>query len=185
MRERKLNKKVQTFIRRIKPAWQMIFFPAVLLYAVSLIHFFYSHPAPRQLGEPLLRNLDLLSFIIVIVLAGIIFNMKRRYFSSRFVRRYAESLQAQYPRTLPDKLITEVFEFLRKKLMFVWVLGGMIVLEGVCYYWVTFNSNNMHTYFVIGAFSLFLNYPRMALFEEVPWYVMQAQQERSSSDEEE
>ncbi len=177
MREQKLNKIARNFIGRIKPAWQMIFFPAILLYSIALFHFFYTHPAPRHFSEPLLRNLDLASFLIAIVLAGIIFNMKRRYFSSRFIRRYVEMLQKQSPAMSIDKLTDAVFEFLRRKLMRVWMLGGVIVLEGVVYYWITLTSNNMHTYFVIGAFSLFLNYPRTALFEEVPWYVRQAQQE--------
>lgn len=184
MRESKLTKIAQGFIRRIKPAWQMIFFPAVLLYAVSLVHFFYTRPAPRHFSATLLRNLDLISFLIAILLAGIIFNMKRRYFSSRFIRRYAEVLLEESPSKTADKLTNEVFEFLRRKLMLVWILGGVIVLEGVLYYWITLTSNNMHTYFVIGAFSLFLNYPRAALFEEVPWYVRQAQQEGAGANKE-
>lgn len=174
MRERKLNQLSQSFTAQIKSNWQAIFFPGIMLYAISLIHFFYSHPSPRITNPGVLKNIDLLSFILAIGLAVVIFNLKRKYFSPKFSRQVVEASLKQAPDLSVEELITKVFKTLHIKLRLVWMLGAFIILEGIIFYWSTYISGNMHIYFVIGGFSLLINYPRKEMFQDIPWYVLQA-----------
>ena len=151
---------IAAFAKRMRNTWQLLFLPAILSYGVSFIIF------------PYLKNIDLLSFVVAIVFAVIIFNMKRRYFSPKFSKGMVEASLKQNPHQDEAELVRQILGVLQKKMTLVWLLGFLIVLDGVLFYWITFYpGNNMHIYFVIGALSLLFNYPRRELFENLPWYV--------------
>ncbi|MCB0292864.1 MAG: hypothetical protein KDH97_21600, partial [Calditrichaeota bacterium] len=67
----------------------------------------------------------------------------------------------------------KIFAVLRKKMTRVWLLGLVVVMVGVCYYLLTSLAENMHIYFIIGAFSMLLNYPRSEMFEDIARYVIE------------
>ena len=163
---------ISVFAKKIKNTWQIIFLPAIVLYGVSLLHLFQLQPGPRETIFPYLKNIDLISFVLAIAFAVIIFNMKRRYFSPKFSKRMVDASLKQDPRQDEARLIRQILTLLQKKMTLVWLLGFLIVLDGVLFYCITFYpSNNMHIYFVIGALSMLVNYPRSELFEDLPWYV--------------
>ncbi len=163
---------IAAFAKRMRNTWQLLFLPAILSYGVSFMHFVNDKPGPREIIFPYLKNIDLLSFVVAIVFAVIIFNMKRRYFSPKFSKGMVEASLKQNPHQDEAELVRQILGVLQKKMTLVWLLGFLIVLDGVLFYWITFYpGNNMHIYFVIGALSLLFNYPRRELFENLPWYV--------------
>ena len=178
MKKYDLTDAVKPFARRLKNTWQAVFLPSVIIYGLSLLHLFYQRPAPNDAMAPYLRNIDLVSYIVAIILAVIIFRLKRTYFSRRFCRDVVEDSLMQNPDLDDESLLKKVFKILQKKMLLVWILGFLIVLDGVIFYWLTFSSqNNMHIYFIIGLFSLFINYPRDDLFSNLPWYVREGRKE--------
>ncbi len=128
------------------------------------------------------QNLDLISFIFAIALAVLILNLKRKYFTKRFSRKITEVSLTETPEISDRELLNKVFSVLKKKISLVWILGLLIVLDGVILYWATFLSRNMHIYFIVGAFSLILNYPRQVLFAEIPWYIRESRKDFSRKD---
>jgi len=50
-------------------------------------------------------------------------------------------------------------------------MGGIIVLLGVIFYWWTFTTKNMNIYFIVGVYSLMMNYPRKDLFMDLPYLI--------------
>ncbi|NIT61693.1 MAG: hypothetical protein GWN00_37485 [Aliifodinibius sp.] len=177
MKRSDLTNAAQTFSQKIKNTWQIFFLPSVLIYGATLLHLFYTNPVTRSSLNSTLRNIDLISFIIAIGLALIIFNMKRKYFSRRFSRDMVEDLLQKDPDMDEQNLLKKILGKLRGKMAIVWVLGLLIVLDGVIFYWITYNDGNMHIYFIIGAFSQLINYPRKDLFLELPWYVVEGRKD--------
>lgn len=178
MNHRDLNESVKRFSQRLKSGWQVIFIIMAVIYGASLYHSLRANPPIRESMLAYVKNLDLLSFIIAIILALIIMNLKRKYFSKKFSRDITESALSQNSELSDQELLKIVLTQLQKKMHLIWLLGFLIILDGVILYWMTYLSRNMHIYFIVGAFSLILNYPRRVLFEEIPWYIREAKSEK-------
>ncbi len=177
MRKNDLQRPVRSFARQIKSLWQMVFLPAALLYGGSLMHYFFAKPAVNSALDPYLRNIDLVSYILAAILTISILQLKRQYFAKRFVRKTVEGFLKKNPELEDEDLLKKLFNILRNKMLIVWLLGLALVLDGVIFYWLTFIPGNMNIYFMIGAFSLFVNYPRDDLFFDIPYYVHEARQD--------
>ncbi len=169
-----LSNSSEKFSKSLRSQWQMVFLIGLLPYLLSLLHFFMSRPALKTSMLPYLDNLDIISFIIAMGVAVVILNLKRIYFSRRFIRRTCEAHVLRESAHNAETAIEEIFSILRKKMLLVWMLGAVLILEGVFFYWLTYASGNMNVYFMIGAFSLLINYPRKELFEDIPWYVVES-----------
>jgi hypothetical protein len=165
----------ESFVNQLKTSWQIFFAIILVSYSISLWHFF-----EVKLEIRLLRYvgiLDNISFVIATILAVIIFNLKRKYFSKKYSRLITET-ELRKDREVSEKdILKEIFKRLQSKLYLIWALGLLIVIDGVILYWITHLDRNMHIYFVIGSFSLFLNYPRKVLFEEMPWQIHETKKE--------
>lgn len=178
MKHDELASIVTAFSRRIKNSWQIIFLAAVVPYALSLLHYFYYRPGLRISLLPYLKALDLASFVIALGLALLILALKRKYFSRKFSRIIVEQALRQNPESSLERLLSGILHILRRKMTLVWILGWLMVLDGVIFYWLTFSErSNMHMYFVVGAFSLFMNYPRQELFSDLPGYIREGKRE--------
>lgn len=167
------SKPLKKFSRRIRGTWQAFFLPGVVMYAAALFHNFYFKPPPPVMMTPFLRNLDIASYLIAIVLTVIVFNLKRKYFSRRFSRDIVDKALKRTPDADVEQLLTRVFNELQKKMPIVWMLGLLLIIEGVVFYMVTSLTGNMNIYFMIGAFSLLINYPRSEMFENLALYVVE------------
>jgi hypothetical protein len=111
------------------------------------------------------------SFVIAIGLAIIIFIQKRKYFSLRVLRLYLEELREKHPDLTQKQLSKKLTISLKKPLLFIWIMGGIIVITGVIFYWITYQTKNMHIYFIVGVYSLMMNYPRKDLFLDLPYLI--------------
>jgi hypothetical protein len=162
---------IYRFVREIRTTWQMIFLICVVSYGFTFLHYLNSYTSPRLLST--FKFIDLLSFIIAIGLAIAIFIQKRKYFSLRILRIYMENLKEMYP-ALNEKQFTKKLTFsLKKPIQIIWVMGGIIVIIGVLFYWITFQTKNMHIYFIVGVYSLMMNYPRKDLFLDLPYLIQE------------
>lgn len=169
---------VKSFAKKMRNTWQMFFLPGLLGYALSLMHRLYEQPAPSPGLRNYMKNLDLVSFIIAVGLTVVIFNLKRRYFSARFSKTLVAASLQENPQQDSGDLLRQVLLQLAQKMRLIWGLALLVILDGIIFYWVTFSPGNaMHIYFVIGTFSMLVNYPRSELFEDLPWYVTEAQRE--------
>jgi len=176
---KELNEPLKKFSQRMKSGWQVIFIIIVAIYGPALYHSLKTNPPIRVSMLKYAENLDLLSFIIAILLAVVILNLKRKYFSKKFSRTLVQSSLTKSPDLSDQELLRIVLKELKNKMYFIWILGFLIVLDGVAIYWIVFLSRNMHIYFIVGTFSLILNYPRQELFTEIPWYIMESRKEFS------
>lgn len=174
---KELNEHIRKFCQRMKLSWQVIFIITAVVYGPALYHSLKVNPPIRVSMLKYIENLDMLSFIIAILLAVVILNLKRKYFSKKFSRTLVQSSLAKAHDLSDQELLPIVLVELQRKMYFIWALGFLIVLDGVALYWITFLSGNMHIYFIVGAFSLILNYPRRELFTEIPWYVVESRKE--------
>lgn len=178
MRQNELTLLVQNFSKKMKNTWQVIFLGVIVSYCLSLAHLFYVNPGINPAIEKYLRNIDLISYIIAIGLAVVIFSMKRKYFSRKFSQGIVTDSLRENPAQENEVLLKKVLGILNRKMVFIWLLGLFLVLDGVFFYWLTFSSNNnMHIYFVIGVYSLIINYPRSDLFNDLPWFVVEGKKE--------
>ena len=168
-----LSPEVNRFSRNIRTTWQYIFLPAVVIYMLALWHYLAVKPAFNLTLLPYLKNIDLASFIVVIALTLLIFNLKRTYFARKFSRQIIDRQLKRDPGQNENELLEKIFAVLRKKMTWVWLLGLVVVMVGVCYYLLTSLAENMHIYFIIGAFSMLLNYPRSEMFEDIARYVIE------------
>ena len=175
MRKKKydLSAEVNRFSRNIRTTWQYIFLPAVVIYMLALWHYLAVKPAFNLTLLPYLKNIDLASFIVVIALTLLIFNLKRTYFARKFSRQIIDRQLKRDPGQNENELLEKIFAVLRKKMTRVWLLGLVVVVVGVCYYLLTSLEEHMHIDFIIGAFSMLLNYPRSEMFEDIARYVIE------------
>ena len=170
-----LNAVTKSFVNQLKTYWQIYFAIILICYSISLLHFFNARP---EIGFiRFARIFDQVSFVIAIILAVIIFNLKRKYFSRRYSRFITEAALKKNKELSEKDILQSIFKELQNKLYLIWTLGLLIVIDGVILYWITHLDRNMHIYFVIGSFSLFLNYPRKVLFEEIPWQIRETKKE--------
>jgi hypothetical protein len=174
---KELNELIKKFSQRMKLSWQVMFIIMVIIYGPALYYSLKVSPPIRASMLRYAENLDLLSFVIAILLALIILNLKRKYFSKKFSRTLVQSSLAESPDLSHQELLGIVLTELQRKMHVVWTLGFLIVLDGVAVYWIMFLSGNMHIYFIVGTFSLILNYPRQELFTEIPWYIVESRKD--------
>lgn len=124
------------------------------------------------------ENINLFLFFLAGILAITVFQLKRIYFSRRFIRRTIESDIAKNPDVENEALLRKVMNLMRKKMQLIWLLGALIICEGILLYWLTgLSLTNSHAYFIIGVYSLLINYPRNDLFADIPWYILQEKKE--------
>lgn len=148
-----------------------------IVYGPALYHSLKFNPPIRASVLKYAENIDLISFVIAIVLALIILNLKRKYFSKKFSRTLVQSSLTESSELSAQDLLHIVLKELQHKMYLIWALGFLIVLDGVAIYWIAFLSRNMHIYFIVGTFSLILNYPRQELFAEIPIYILESKKE--------
>jgi hypothetical protein len=177
MNSKELNDQIKKFSQRMKSSWQAIFIVLAVVYCPSLYHSFEVNPPIRVSMLGYAENIDLLSFIIAILLAVLIFNLKRKYFSKKFSRNLVQVSLSKSGDLSDQELLRAVLKELKQKMYLIWVLGFLIVLDGIAIYWSIFLTWNMHIYFIVGTFSLILNYPRQELFSQIPWYIVDAKRE--------
>lgn len=163
---KEIDKIIQRFLQRIKLQWQILFLLSVIIYGISFIYRLESHTLVKPLSY--LRILNLISFVIALTLAFTIFHFKRKYFRLRFFRVYLEKLSSEDPTVEESGAIKKLTQFIGKRMKTVWYMGAALVLLGVIYYWWTFDAWNMHVYFIVGLYSLVINYPRRDLFIDLP-----------------
>lgn len=169
MNAKETEKTIQQFLRNIKLYWQVVFLLSVLLYGLSLIYRLNAQTVQRDLSY--FQILNWISFILALTLAISIFQQKRKYFSLRSFRLIIEEICKREPE-FQEKHVTKRFvKEISKKLKRVWIMGGALILLGVLYYWWTFDAWSMHVYFIVGLYSLAINYPRRDLFADIPYLV--------------
>ncbi len=167
-RETPINK----HLKRLRNSWQTYFLPAVAIYSTALLHLFYVRPSLKLDMLPHLRSLDMASFAIAIGLTVYIFRLKRQYVSSRYFRQQLAEALSNDPQADDSILTSALFKSLRKRFTLIWLLALLVVVTGVAFYWLTFSpQNTVHIYFIIGCFSLALNYPREDIFAALPLWI--------------
>lgn len=179
-----LNTQLKNFINQLKRYWQLFFALNLIIYGASLYHFFRNlSGAGMEAGAgKFIHTLDNLSFALAIILAYLIFHLKRKYFSGRKSRELITNILKEDPQLSAENILRRVLANLQRKLYLIWFMGFLIVLDGVALYWITHLDRNMHIYFVIGSFSLLLNYPRKVLFDDMLWQVREAKKEFSEKE---
>ncbi len=165
-----LQKRIQRFVRRIRNIWQIVVFLTVLLYAVAAIHYFKVRPQFNTNLAPYLTALENISLFIAFALLMGIFLIKRKYFSRHYHRTRLMQLMKSSDND-KGEVLHELLETLAPRFTWVWFLAFLVVSDGVLFYWLTFSPQYLHMFFIVGLFSLFLNYPREEMFSELPWQV--------------
>ena len=122
--------------------------------------------------------LNWISFFIAVALAVYILHIKRTCFRLRFFNQILTESHAKNPELDKEQLIRKFTATIGKKLKLVWISGLVIILIGVIYYWITFDPWNMHVYFIVGLYSLVINYPRTDLFADVPYLLEEVFKEK-------
>ena len=169
MEIKETEKKIERFLKKTKLQWQIIVLSTVFLYGITLIYRLTTHSTTKALSY--LKALNLLSFVIALTLAFTIFHLKRKYFRLRFFRQYLEDLSLKVSEIQVKEAAQDLTTFIGQKLKTVWYMGGALILLGVIYYWWTYDAWNMHVYFIVGLYSLMINYPRRDLFIDLPYII--------------
>ena len=158
---------IERFIKRLKVSWQILVLTGLLTYGLSFIYRLQAETSIKYFNS--LPVLNWISFFIAVALALYILHIKRTYFRMKFFNSYMEELHSAEPELSKEHLLRRFTHFIAKKMKMVWILGLVIILVGVIYYWITFDAWNMHIYFIVGLYSLVINYPRTDLFIDVPY----------------
>jgi hypothetical protein len=181
MKSRDPQTSIKTFTRNIKIFWQMVFLTGVLSYGVSFLYRLQVYTNLKNIE--LLKILNWASFIIAVFMAFYILHIKRTYFRLGYFRQFLEKAHKNDPELNPDRLIRKLMRDAGNKYKRVWVLGLIIILIGVVYFWLTFDAMNMHIYFVVGLYSLVINYPRTELFIDIPYIIEEIFQQEPKAGE--
>jgi sterol desaturase/sphingolipid hydroxylase (fatty acid hydroxylase superfamily) len=152
---------IQRFLGKIRLDWQIIFLVSIVAYGISFLHHLNHRIPPPNLSY--FKALDMCSFVLAIGLAMVILFKKRNQ---------------KYPDLNEKQLTQKLTRSLRKPLFIIWIMGGAIVLIGVIFYCWTFEARNMHIYFIVGVYSLIMNYPRKELFLDIPYLIKEIILER-------
>ncbi len=167
---------IDNFIRNLRFYWQAVFMISILAYGLTFLYRLNETPAMRVLENQSLWNWG--SFLVAFILAISIFRLKRKYFRIRFFEEKAESLFHENPEMDEQGLSRKLTRVIGSKLKTIWILGSVLILVGVIYYWITFDAWNMHVYFIVGLYSLAINYPRRDLFTDIPYLVKEMFKEK-------
>ncbi len=167
---------IDQFLRKIKLYWQIVFLVSVVVYGVSFLH----HLQFRK-GIPLspgtYKTLDQVFFVLALVLAVGIFLYKRKFFKIKYFQNRLEELLGEHPEADARQLMRLLLRELERRFKTVWFMGAALIALGVVEYWITFSSYNMNVYFVVGLYSIFLNYPRQDLLVDIPFLVQEVLKE--------
>jgi hypothetical protein len=160
---------IQKFLQRIRFFWQNMFLIGVVAYGISFYYRLQMHTSTKLL--PYLQVLNWISFIIALGLAVAIFQLKRKYFRLAYYEAVLQNLFSQSTDLNEVQLSRKFTRVMEKKMKLVWLLAVALILLGVIYYWITFDAWNMHVYFIVGLYSLVINYPRKDLLTNVPYLI--------------
>jgi len=169
---------INRFIGEIKLFWQVIFLFSVVIFGVSFFEYMSVRPSPRLLSY--FPVIDRISFAIAIILVISVFYYKRKHFSLRYMRQVTEKLTAKNPQMDEIETARRLTQDLRSKLRIIWLMGGMLVLVGVIFYWWTLTTMNMNVYFIVGLYSLLINYPRKDMFADIPYLIHEIIKEQNT-----
>jgi hypothetical protein len=158
---------IHNFVKRLKVSWQSLILLGISAYGISFIYRLKAETTLKYFS--LMPALNWISFFIAVALALYILHIKRTYFRLKFFNHYLNENHAEYPELDREQLIRKFTTYIGKRLKLVWILGLLIILIGVTYYWITFDPWNMHVYFIVGLYSLVINYPRTDLFADVTY----------------
>jgi hypothetical protein len=158
---------IHNFVRRLKISWQGIILVGIFVYGISFIYRMKAETTLKYASS--LPVLNWISFFIAVALAIYILQIKRTYFRLKFFNQYLTENHNTNPELDKEQLLRKFTSYIGKKMKLVWMLGLVIILIGVTYYWLTFDPWNMHVYFIVGLYSLVINYPRTDLFADIPY----------------
>ena len=159
---------IRQFVRRLRTQWQLWVLTAFLSYGISAGYLFVRHPFPRALSLKTMAIIGNITFFIAMILAIGIFILKSQVFSHRFSREFLKQALKQFNGD-PTSALDAYLATIARRLTRFWILALGIILTGVVHFWVTLWPQYLHLLFIVGLFSLFLNYPRMEFFAEVPY----------------
>jgi hypothetical protein len=160
---------IKNFVNRIRLYWQVVFLISVLCWGYSFFHHMSSSPPVDDIRH--FSYLNWGSFFIAFFLAVNILRLKRKYFRLRYFENFLENEHAVNPELDEQQLVRRLLIRIGTLMKQVWIMGGALVLLGVIYYWITLESTNMNVYFVVGLYSLIINYPRRELFGDIPYLI--------------
>jgi hypothetical protein len=163
------DKVIRQFLKNIRVYWQVVFLVSILFYGLTLLYRLNTHTLIRDLSFS--KILNIVTFLVAITLAISIFHQKRKYFHLRAFRLMIEEICKKEPEFQEKQVIRQFTREIGTRLKRVWLMGGVLILIGVAYYWVTYDAWDMHIYFIVGLYSLAINYPRKDLFLDVPYLV--------------
>ena len=166
---------IHNFVKRLKISWQSIILLGIIAYGISFIYRMKAETALQYSSS--LPILNWISFFIAVALAVYILHIKRSYFRLKFFDQYLTASHSEYPDLDKEQLLRKFTGYIGKKMKLVWALGLVIILIGVTYYWITFDPWNMHVYFIVGLYSLVINYPRTDLFADIHYLLREIFQE--------
>lgn len=151
--------------------WQVFFALALVIYGLTLLHFFQQRPTMRPQIAEYFKVLDFVSLLIALSITGFIYMTKKKYFGKLFLRQFIRAKIDDNQKPEAAQILLDILGILKKRLYWIWIAGVFLVIEGVLFYWVSFTPNNLHIYFIVGIFSLVLNYPRKDLVGDLPWKI--------------
>ncbi len=160
--------RIRQFVQRIRSRWQLIMMLAFFSYGTSALYFFYAHPSPRSFPLKTVNLINNITFFIALVLAILIFLQKSRIFSSRFSATFLKTALQEHQGHATSAL-EDYLSVIAQQLYRFWILALAIIITGVCHFWLTLWPQYLHLLFIVGLFSLFLNYPRREFFSEIPF----------------
>ncbi len=160
---------VQNFLRRIRYFWQNVFLFAVFVYGLSFYYRLQMHTTP--IVSPHLRLYNWISFILALGLAIYIFQMKRKYFRVPYYESILKEILSADTRQGETEIARKFTTRMGSRMKRVWLLALLLILVGVIYYWLTKDAWNMHVYFIVGLYSLVINYPRKDMLNDVPYLI--------------
>jgi hypothetical protein len=169
MQSQESSQVIQKFLQRVRFFWQNMFLIGVMTYGISFYYRLQVHTITKPL--PYLQIYNWISFIIALGLAVTIFQLKRKYFRLAYYEEVLRNLFSQSTDLKETQLSRQFTRVMEKKMKLVWLLAIGLILLGVLYYWITFDAWNMHVYFIVGLYSLVINYPRKDLLINVPYLI--------------
>ncbi|NOX38549.1 MAG: hypothetical protein GXO78_13540 [Calditrichaeota bacterium] len=167
-----LQQRIRRFVRRIRNTWQIYFFLTVILYGTAAVHYFRVRPGLKSTAAATFTLLENVAIFLAFALLMGIFLIKRQFFSRRYQRQLLEQAMKSSADDEIDAL-NQLLQIIEPRFTWIWTLAFLVVADGVLFYWLTFSPQYLHMLFIVGLFSLFINYPREELFTELPWQVEQ------------
>ena len=167
-----LQHRIRRFVGRIRNIWQIYFFLTVILYGTAAFHYFRVRPGLKPTAAATFTLLENLAIFLAFGLLVSIFMIKRRFFSRWYQRRLLKQLMQSSAANEVDAL-NQLLHTIEPRFTWIWTLAFLVVADGVLFYWFTYSPQYLHMLFIVGLFSLFINYPREELFSELPWQVEQ------------